>query len=235
MTKFKQIKKFLLDLFYPNRCPLCERITKYDELICDKCLKEIKTTDNFCPKCGFSCCECDNNKYYDKAFSAGIYDGKLRDALLRLKKTKNNELIEFFACQISNKLKGTEFDCIVFVPMTSKRKRKSGFNQAYELAKGLSKELGIPMIKNALIKVKDYSHHELSSMKRADAVKGAFSKTDTVDINGKNIILVDDIMTTGSTVNECSRILKEMGASFIAAVSVAKTEDISELNAVKAD
>lgn len=225
MTKFKRIKRFLLDLFYPNRCPLCEKIINYDELICDKCLKDIKPTDNFCQSCGFFCCECDKNKYYDRAFSIGIYDGKLRDALLRLKKAKNNELIEFFACQISKKLIGFNFDCIVFVPMTSKRKRKSGFNQAYELAKGLSKELGVPISKNALIKVKDYSHHELSGMKRADAVKDAFSKVDTADINGKNIILVDDIMTTGSTVNECSRILKEMGASFIAVVNVAKTED----------
>lgn len=235
MTRFRRIKRFLLDIFYPNRCPLCKKIIKYDELICKRCIKDIKPTDNFCIKCGFLHCECDNNKYYDRAFSLGVYEGKLRDALLRLKKEKNNELIDFFAGQIKKKLKGFKFDCIVFVPMTKDRKRKSGFNQACELAKGLSKELGVPICKNALIKVKDYSHHELSGMKRADAVKDAFSKGEAADIKGKSILLADDIMTTGSTVNECSRVLKEMGASFIAVASVAKTDDIADKNTVRAD
>lgn len=235
MTKFRRIKRFLLDIFYPNRCPLCKKIIKYDELICYRCLKNIKSTDRFCTKCGFQNCECEVKKYYDLALSVGIYEGTLRDALLGLKKEKNNELIEFFAGQIREKLKGFKFDCIVFVPMTKERKRKSGFNQSYELAKGLSRELRVPICKNVIIKVKDYSHHVLSGMKRADAVKGAFSKGETDDIKGKSILLVDDIMTTGSTVNECSRILKEMGVSFIAVASVAKTDDISDQSTVRAD
>lgn len=235
MTRFSCVKRFILDIFYPNRCPLCGKVIKYDGYICDNCLNGIRSTDDFCQCCGFLSCKCNEKKYYDLAFSAGIYDGNLREALINLKKEKNNELIEFFACKISKKLGGLSFDLIVYVPMTKERKRKSGFNQAHELAKGLSKELGIPICKNAVIKVKDYKHHELSGVKREDAVKGAYIKGNAVGIKNKRIILVDDIMTTGSTVNECSRILKEMGASFIAVASAAKTNDVSELNRVRAD
>lgn len=229
MTRFNLIKRFILDIFYPNRCPLCGKIMKYDELICDSCVKEIKPTDDFCMGCGFRNCKCDKNKYYDIALSIGIYEGKLRKALLKLKEEKNNELLEFYSRQISTKIKEFDFDAIVFVPMTGKRKRKSGFNQAFELAKELSKQLRVPIYKNALFKVRDYSHHELSGMKRADAVKDAYLKGKSCDLKGKSILLADDIMTTGSTVNECARILKEMGAVFVAAVCVAKTDDIFDL------
>mgnify|MGYP002692635640 CR=1 FL=1 len=226
MTKFKRFKKFVLDIFYPNRCGLCKRVIKYDELICSRCLNDIKSTDSYCKNCGFLHCQCDNSIYYDRALSLGVYDGNLRGAVLSLKEEINNELIDYFAVHMSERIKKFNCDGIAFVPMTRERKRKSGFNQSYKLALGLSKELALPIYKNTLVKEKNYLHHDLSALERANAVKGAFIKKSSAGIKGKRIILVDDIMTTGATVNECSRLLKEMGASFVVVVCAAKTDDI---------
>lgn len=225
MTRYNSFKRFVLDIFYPNRCGLCKRVIKYNELICGECLNDIKSTEDYCNNCGFLHCQCDKSIYYDRALSLGVYDGKLRDAILSLKKEINNELIEYFAVHMSERLKKFNCDGIVFVPMTRQRKRKSGFNQSYKLAVGLSKELNLPIYKNALTKEKNYLHHELSALERANAVKGAFIKKDSIGIRGKRIILVDDVMTTGATVNECSRLIKEMGASFVVVVCAAKTDD----------
>ncbi|MCD8327553.1 MAG: ComF family protein [Ruminococcus sp.] len=224
MTKFRKIKRFILDILYPNRCPLCERIIRYDELVCDDCKKAIKSTDDFCKLCGLKKCDCNNKKYYDLALSVGVYEGRLRSALLRLKTLRNDELSEFFAQSISEKLGDTKLDAVVFVPMTKQRKRKSGFNQSYHLAKALSNELNLPLIKNALVKVKDYKHHELTGVQRVLEVKGAYIKGNA-EIRNKKVALVDDIVTTGSTMNECARLLKEMGAKSVTALFVAKTAD----------
>ncbi|MCD7773077.1 MAG: ComF family protein [Ruminococcus sp.] len=224
MTRFRKIKRFILDILYPNRCPLCEKIIRYDKLVCDDCKKAIVSTDDFCKRCGFKKCDCANKKYYDSALSVGVYEGRLRSALLRLKTLRNDELSEFFAESISEKLGDTKLDAIVFVPMTAERKRKSGFNQSCHLAKALSNDLNLPLIKNALVKVKDYKHHELTGAQREVEVKGAYIKG-KADVSGKRVALVDDIVTTGSTMNECARLLKEMGAKSVTALFVAKTAD----------
>lgn len=110
------------------------------------------------------------------------------------------------------------FDCVCFVPMTLKNKLKRGINQSELLARCIANELNIPLYQNALVKLKQNRvQHNLSRNERIMNVKGVFTASD--DVKGKTVLLVDDIKTTGATLNECSRELLKAGAGQVFCVT----------------
>lgn len=216
-----------LGLLFPARCPGCNKITQRYELFCDNCLAEIKTIKNQCRGCGNPqnhCC-CAKNKIKLNIVSPFRYDGVISTAIQRFKFNGEKIIVQALVPQMIKSIKqgfpDVSFDFVTYVPQTDKRLRERGFNQSAILAKSCAKELGLPC-NNVLIKTRNTKdQHTLKAKDRISNLKGAFSIEGKADINGKTVLLCDDIKTTGATLNECSKELLRAGAKEVCCVTAA--------------
>lgn len=207
--KIRSVFDEILNIVYPplDRCINCNQ-PGYEGL-CPICKASIKKL---------------NLKEQNK-ISYGIYGGILKKLILDFKYKKNftagylladllMELIE------ENYIKA---DVICYIPMSKKSIKKRGFNQCKVIANNISKKIDIP-VKNYLIKCKDNGEQKkLSKDERIINVKGVFKVKKNCDLLNKNIILLDDVITTGATVDECEKILKKSGANKITILTIAKS------------
>lgn len=226
------MKKYLdkiLDLIFPHRCPVCDEIL-CSEIIHDKCLKKLKyIEDDCCIKCGKYisvgelCDDCKKiNHNFDKNFSVFIYNGKLKESIGRFKYSKRQEYANFFGVEMSKKLVQMNIDVEVIVPIPIHKSRllKRGYNQAELLASKISEVLGIPMDKKLLKRIKNTKPlKDLSKQGRLEVMKEAISVDNCKKYD--TILLVDDIYTTGTTLDVCSSILKEKGTKKVYAITIA--------------
>ncbi len=235
-------KEFLLDLLFPKFCLGCQKegiylcddcrslldIAEFDYCLCDK--KPIRLTLD--KKLG-KCQKCQHKKlsglyfalpYKEKQLTRKlIYQFKYSPYLKDLSKTLASILIEHFL--ISGKNTGDIWDnsILVPIPMETKKLKGRGYNQAEELAKELSEVLKIPVICDNLIKIKPTRPQmELTKEERNKNLKNAFKVKNPEKFIGKKIFLVDDVYTTGSTMEECAIILENSGAKNIWGIVVAR-------------
>ena len=207
----------ILNLIYPEVCFWCEDISK--ESPCKKCQKELDEIAKY------------HNKYLlDEIEYAYLfkYEGKIRQKILDYKFNEKVYLKNGFAslflqnkkmCQFLKK-----FDIICPVPIHKKRIKQRGYNQSKLIAKQIAKNITNLKFKNNLIK-KIQNNKPQSSLNRESRkqnVQNVYSICRKEQIQGKNILLFDDIYTTGSTIKECAKILKNAGANKIGAVTIAK-------------
>jgi ComF family protein len=144
-------------------------------------------------------------KYQEKSHLTPLFGEWLQDALIR-------------------HWPSSFFDLIVPVPLHVKRLRRRGFNQALLLAKALSRKTGIPYGMRVLRKKKATPPQvNLSRREREREIRGAFFVKDPSKVKGKTVLLVDDVMTTGATVNECSKVLRVEGASSVHVLTLGRT------------
>lgn len=214
---------FLADFIWPNRCPFCDKIIKWDVSYCYDCITKLSyTLDNNCQKCGHMNCMCryKNGKRvfprYDSCTSVAYYYDIERKFILNMKSGRASGNAKIAANMLFDKINIQDIDenCIfTSVPMTKKSLRKRGYNQADLIGKRLAKLCGKYYASNILLKIKETKPQKsLTAAQREKNLIGAFAVNKTVDIKGKTIFLCDDIMTTGSTLNECSKVLKKAGA-----------------------
>lgn len=214
--------KFILDIFFPNRCPFCDGFIKWDELCCAECDGKIERSGNICSVCGKPECICDSGIHYDGAVVPFLYEDVSKKGILTLKTGHGMTAAEYFGNAIADRIHG-EYDMIVPVPMTKKKIFARGYNQAELIAKTVSAKTGIPVVNDALCKKSDKEEqHNLSREERIKHISGLFGEGKK-NIEGKNILLCDDVITTTATVNECARILKDMGAKTVTVTAVATT------------
>lgn len=225
-VQYNLVKDFLLDIIFPNRCPFCKRFIPFNRYFCDDCIEVLPYVDErVCEKCGKDCCDCDEIHNYDYAFVACYYTEKARDGIINLKTDNATNAAKTFAEILSCKILGSNinFDEIIAVPTAKKSLRKRGYNQALVIAEFISDQTKIPIKNNVLFKIDNgLSQHSLSLAERLVNAKRIFYGNNTVKLNGKNILLCDDVLTTGSTLDACSKILKGLGAGTIC-VAVAAT------------
>ncbi len=226
--------KILKEIFFPPSfsCDVCGRET-FGTNICKQCLKNFTfNTGASCPVCGRKtvrpeiCLECKAQPpVYSKAVSAIVYDGE-GVALVAKFKNGGAYLKDYFADLLYEKVKTLpETDCIVYVPMTQKAISKRGYNQTYLLAKELSARTDKPLVKDALIKTKETSSQKaLTRKERAENLKGAFKVVEKQALKDKRVLLVDDILTTGATADEISKVLLAAGAQKVYLATVASVE-----------
>lgn len=223
-----------LNLIYPRNiyCILCNKAIKRDERysLCNKCFESISFIGlKACNKCGKSlekeylledCHECiQQDHYFTRAISCVEYDEISKKIIFDLKYNKKRYLSYHMAEIMANRIKSfgkMDIDIIIPVPMYRKKEKRRSFNQAYLIASFFGKMMNIKVDKKILIKIKDTeAQNKLKKDERKKNLKNVFEFVSNKDIEGKNILLIDDVYTTGSTVDECSRILRKSGVSNI--------------------
>lgn len=162
---------------------------------------------------------------FKKAVSAYLYEDGVTVLISKFKNGRPH-LNELFADKIAERLIGfPEIDCITYVPLTKKSAYRRGYNQSKLLAKALSKRIQTPAVYGAIKRVKSgRAQKGLTQAERVENVKGAFKIVKRDKFRGKNVLLVDDVLTTGSTVNEICRILLKAGTKTVYVATAASVE-----------
>ncbi|WP_202711335.1 ComF family protein [Sporosalibacterium faouarense] len=232
----KRIVSVILDLIYPEEkvCFICEEYDDRveDDYICPQCrAKMVFIEGKICRKCGKplssesmtdKCSDCIKHPhYFERAISALEYEGLIKEAIYKYKYGKKPYMYKAFGALMVQALKNIkvdirEFDYIVSVPLHKTKINKRGFNQAELLGKYISDKYNIPLISNNLIRIKKTpTQNKLNRLERLKNIKGAFKVINKEVFINKKILLIDDIFTTGSTCDQCSRELLNSGAKSI--------------------
>lgn len=231
------ITEDIYSFLFPPKCILCEiNLEDGKRIICENCLgkllKEPESTLPFCPYCRCSypdyyekCRRCGGRKSPGKLYALYEVSDSLRYYLHHFKYHRRPEIGMDFARKAYQVYGNAEFineiDLIIPVPMYKRKQLNRGYNQAEVLAAQIAEVLQLPVNVSAVKRLRNTkSQTYLDPGKRFGNVKGAF-RVEAVDaIKGKTILLVDDIVTTGATLTECSRILKQSGAKNIISFAV---------------
>ncbi|UCE39928.1 MAG: ComF family protein [Candidatus Aminicenantes bacterium] len=240
-TKFGTYLKLAELIFFPSECELCSRLLELpdERIICRTCLQGLKPRrTSFCLCCGkffddagepHFCSQCVLQKpVFSVHRSCGPYFGSLKDTIILFKYRGFHVLDKALATFVLQSLGREEslwwgVDSIIPVPLFPEKQKKRGFNQASELARELARQKNIDLIENQLIKVKKTPPQtSLEASERRKNLKEAFAVIRDQGIKDKTILLVDDVYTTGSTLQECSLALMKAGALEVRALTIAQ-------------
>ncbi|MES2461662.1 MAG: ComF family protein [Armatimonadota bacterium] len=237
----------LLDLVYPPRCLVCEQ---YDTpSLCENCAAAFTAIpEPLCQICGRPmepemkgvCRTCEAHRQesgkdwaFDGARSAGIFEGSLRHAVHQLKYNGGESLGPALGAYLANCLGGFELftkeqmgtiDGVLAVPMHPVRERNRGFNQAALLAAPVAEMLGVPLLSSTTVRrSRRPAQVGLSSTARRRNLTNAFvvSPEEVLRLQGRQILVIDDVFTTGTTVNACAAALRDAGANRILIATLA--------------
>ena len=216
-------------------CLVCGRECKdTNMLICENCKGIlIPIAGHVCEKCGnpvpdgcYICDECKNKElFFNKARAAYIFDDSSKKLVYDLKYFGKKFAAKHIARELIKPMCDFESpNLIVPVPLHKNRLKERGYNQAELIAKSLSELTSLPINTTALTrKIETETQTGKSKEERKANVVGAFSIKNSLEIKNKNIILIDDVFTTGATTNECARVLKKAGANKVYVLTVLKT------------
>jgi competence protein ComFC len=222
----------ILDIVSPSRCVACGRPVgsmQYD--ICRSCFGKIAKIQNGCPVCSGSfedgyCGICSERAFYPKKnIAIAEYSGIMRILLQKLKFNGMKRLHVPIALLVLDELSRHDVtaDIITCVPMNGHKKWKRGFNQSELIAKLISKRSNIPFCRLLKEKPRAATQRELGQRHRFINVINRYDVIGGKDIKGSAILIIDDVFTTGATINECSRVLLKAGASDVYAITVARS------------
>lgn len=230
----------LLDFIYPKRCPVCDDIViPKGKLVCGSCKNIlIPLQEPLCYKCGRQIISnsseyCDTcvsyNFSFDKAFSLWPYNSTVKTSLSNFKYRGRREFAEYYADKLyehfHNALPKLNISAVVPVPIHPERLKNRGYNQAELIAEILAKKLDLPIVTDYLIRSKNtLAQKNLDPVSRRKNLREAFRinhNSKFYEIQLKNILLIDDIYTTGSTADACSAVLKEAGTEKVYVLCVA--------------
>ena len=233
------VRNALLNLAFPQRCHSCKASVDDDRLgvACSMCWEHthlFESSEKLCPKCGSAgsaeeavsfCPNCTDHSY-DSARSIGIYERALSACILNLKRVPVvPRLLLDRIPQILDSAEFSECDLIVPVPLSAKRRAERGFNQAEHIASHVSKILDRTVDTQSLSRKTHSPMHRASMDRKAreQSVKNAFEITRPRLIEGRSILLVDDIFTSGATASNCAKALKKKGAISVRVFTLART------------
>ncbi|OGE17049.1 hypothetical protein A2769_03150 [Candidatus Daviesbacteria bacterium RIFCSPHIGHO2_01_FULL_37_27] len=232
------LMNFILDLLFPKKCVGCGN---FDSYFCTDCVSNIMQTDLVCPKCekpavgGQTHPICRRHFGLNGLWSLGIYEDPLKKAIQKLKYKRVKELSEVlvdvlieywakyqpFVFDQIKKDKGEGW-VVVPVPLHWWRQNQRGFNQSGEIGKLLAKKLGLEY-SEALKRIRPTnSQVKLKGIERRENIRNAFSLNTKYLIHNTNVLLIDDVWTTGSTLRECCYVLKRNGAKKVWALTLAR-------------
>lgn len=235
------IWRALLDLLFPCECKVCKGPLDAAKWVCKGCLSRITIINPpCCSRCGLPlapsflgvsgvvCKECRRRpRYFHQASGAALYEGVMRECIhlfkyerrMALSKPLAGLMVEFIQRHWDN----VDLDLLVPVPLHPRRKRERGFNQAEALALVIKESVGLPLDTHNLRRIRfTPSQTTLDRKERLANVRLAFQVRDKRVFVKKKVLLIDDLFTTGATINECSRMLQEAGAKEVYALTLAR-------------
>ncbi|MCM8796571.1 MAG: ComF family protein [Candidatus Omnitrophica bacterium] len=239
------LKRFLLairDIVYPKICLACKEKTDkraVDNLICSRCWQEIKrNTPPFCYSCGRTlkgkhmrkniCANCVKQSFYfDRAFSPCVYTDIIQELIHQFKYKGKDYLARPLSRMMIDFIREFHIpieymDYVMPMPLHSSRLRWREFNQAEMLGRYIAEEFNKPLLSDLLVRrYPTLAQAELMPQKRISNVKGCFKVKDKTLVNGKKILLVDDVLTTGATSSEAAFTLKDAGANIVFLMTLA--------------
>lgn len=240
----------LASIFLPAVCRLCDQLLTHASRlpICPECLASFSRIDgSVCDLCGLPleqiyntadpgraedvplCTECSVAKLrFDRARSFAVYEKALVRAIVLLKFEEMDPLADWFADRLAEIVARSpetlRADLVVPVPLHRSRQTERGFNQAELFSKRLAKRLGLPHEGVLLVRKRPRpDKHLLTSHERWEAVRGAFATRSGSQVDNRRVLLVDDVMTTGATLDACSKALRDAGASSVIGLTVARS------------
>lgn len=224
------MRDILINLLFPLRCPVCDGIVPIGEgRICRGCRPKIRyITEPSCRKCGRQlnddskvfCTECEKAKHiFDQGIALYDYQS-IKKSMYRFKYKGRREYAKFYAediyCHFKDDIIKMKADIIVPVPLHKSRKRSRGYNQAELISAHLSRLSGIPMHRDIVRRIKKtVPQKKLDARQRENNLKKAFNIKPNVVILNKSVIIVDDIFTTGSTIDAVAYEFKRCGAKAV--------------------
>ncbi|NLD38974.1 MAG: ComF family protein [Desulfatiglans sp.] len=234
----------LIDIIYPKKCHICMDFLDDSERklpdICNTCFSSFPLlTHPFCSICGVPfvskveedhlCEKCIRTRpFYDELRSPYLYEDKIMEAIHRLKYSGKSYLAKSMGRLLADFLTEWTGDLdgmiMIPVPLHKRKLRQRGFNQSVLLAKSISRLLNLKTDYFTLTRIR-YTETQtgLTLEERRKNVKGAFEVTGNANLNGKGVILVDDVATTGNTMDECARVLKKAGCTRVFGLTLART------------
>ena len=235
----------LLDWLYPPACIACRSLIALsntgprDMLLCHKCqtlFEPIASPKPICNNCGIPterdverCVSCFGKTFYFTSNRAiFVYDDLMRDLLHELKFRRRKQVAKslgkLWACAWAIHTPVADDAILVPLPLHPKKQKERGFNQAQVLAQQLSERLNMPL-ENILTRILDTPPQSgLHPRMRIENVAGAFDIAKDASVQGKNYIIIDDIYTTGASLNECARVLKNAGADNVNCMTLSIVE-----------
>jgi ComF family protein len=234
---FYKIRYFLLDTLFPNKCITCG---KTGDFLCENCLSLIPKVNLgkclFCKKeCEFGICEkCSSNKYFDGIFCLFYYKS-IKNLIKDMKyngfydicRLFGEILADFYIKYNISSYVGNSNILLIPVPMHKKRLRKRGYNQAFKISKAFSYKTKLNIYDKILFRTRNtIKQATLSEKERKENLKGVFDcslkNLFKIDIENSTVLLLDDVITTGSTLSECSLCLRKYGFKKIYVIAIAK-------------
>ena len=229
----------LSSLFYPAACVVCSGNVERPEYLCGNCRgRAPRITSPFCAKCSepfsgaitqtFSCANCEHRiLHFDSAIAAYRSRGVVRKLVHAFKYGRQRHLRHPLAEWLGEtmrdpRLRDRRFDMIVPVPLHPARERERGFNQATLLAELLARQVAVPL-RPALERIR-YTRTQTAydRAERMENLHDAFRLRKNMNVRQLHVLLIDDVLTTGSTLSECARVLKEAGAISVYAATPAR-------------
>lgn len=224
----------LLDALYPPRCPICDGLLLPGTLICDGCRAQaIVLREPVCKRCGKQirdaqreyCLDCAKKPHrYRQGKAVFVYKGGIRQSLYRFKYAGKREYAVFYAREAADLhgawVQKNQIEAIVPIPMYRGKQRRRGYNQAEVFAEELGRRLQLPVEKKIVQRVRDTTPQKnLNEKERKDNLKNAFQFTDNI-VKYKRVLLVDDIYTTGSTIDAVAEVLISGGVRDICYICI---------------
>jgi competence protein ComFC len=240
-----ELKEDILDLVYPQHCPLCQKpLGREEKGICADCWRTLAfLLAPFCPYCK-SFLENEEIVFEHRCpylskpeerkilavISLGTFDDYYKKLIHRFKYDRKiplgNRLAQSLGQAVAQDEDFANCDLVIPVPLHRARHRERGFNQSEILAEGVSQAIDLPLVKEILKRKKNTKDQTyLNAQQRAENVRDAFVVIQPEKVKDKKVILVDDVITTGATLNECARMLEKAGAKRIFAVTLAVVVD----------
>ena len=226
----------MIDLLFPKRCPLCQTVMNFGiSGVCEECEKNLCwVKDPVCLKCGKTiqdsemeyCTDCMKiQKSFERCYPAFDYEGKIKDSLYEFKYKNQRQFADFYCdCIIKRhgkELKNLSLDGVIPVPVHTRKKKYRGYNQAQLIANKISKALKVPLYSDYLVRITDTNpQKELDDRQRMKNLKNAFKIAENV-VKLDTVLLVDDIYTSGATMEACTIALKDVGVGKVYCASVA--------------
>lgn len=222
MNKILKIQEQILNLIYPQTCGICGKLAPNS--LCPKCEIELKKrSKNQIIQEG----EEIEDKYFNELMYIFKYEGQIRKLILDYKFNEKSYIYLTFVNFLLKNKKIFEnikkYDTIIPVPISKKRLKTRGYNQSLLIAKEIAEKTNLELVNNCLIKTKNIiEQSKLNKEDRMQNIQGVYELKNKKLIENKKVLLIDDIYTTGSTVNECSKILRQGNPNKIGILVLAK-------------